>query len=491
MMKMNHWIVTGAIVIAWLAVSSAWAVEGTWNGSASNSWANNGNWDGSHPSSGGNTWDAIFQTVGAGNLSNALGANHTVRSLTFNDNVDSTVQIYLRSGVGSSGNARSLTFNSNIGDATLTVASGATGGIQFRGLGNLILQDDLIIDHDGSGQMLFNRPFTGAYGITKQGAGTVFLNLGNMNQASAININDGRLSTSAAQKLNDAAPVTMTGGTLALGGNETIGSLGGSGGTVALGANRLTTGSLNSDTDFEGVISGTGSMTKTGSGTLTLSGANTYSGGTTVSAGGRLSVNGSLGNTAVTVQSGGELGGSGTIAGTVAVANGGRLSPGNSIDVLTQGATSFASGATFAYEVNSTDLDDLANAADLLVVNGNLDIAAGTLLEFNDLAAQAQAFVEDSTVFAMINYTGAWNNGLFTYNGQPLADGSRFSVGSQLWEIDYDFVGTPTEPLNFRDSYVPASGTQTFVTVTAVPEPATLVLLAAAAGLAAFTRRRW
>jgi hypothetical protein len=173
------------------------------------------------------------------------------------------------------------------------------------------------------------------------------------------------------------------------------------------------------------------------------------------------------------------LGGSGTLGGTVAVQNGCRLSPGNSIDVLTQGATSFASGATFEYEVDSSDLNDLANAADLLVVNGNLDIAAGTLLEFSDLAGlAAQAFVEDSTVFALINYTGAWDGGLFTYNGQPLADGSRFSVGSQLWEIDYDFVGTVTEPLNFRNSYVPASGTQTFVTVTAVPEPATLALLA-------------
>jgi hypothetical protein len=190
------------------------------------------------------------------------------------------------------------------------------------------------------------------------------------------------------------------------------------------------------------------------------------------------------------VQNGGELGGSGILGGTVAVQNGGRLAPGNSIAVLTQGATSFASGATFEYEVDSSDLNDLANAADLLVVNGNLDIAAGTLLEFSDLAAQAQAFVEDTTVFAMINYTGTWDGGLFTYNGQPLADGSRFSVGSQLWEIDYDFVGTVTEPLNFRNSYVPASGTQTFVTVTAVPEPATLVLLAAAASLALLRRAR-
>jgi hypothetical protein len=36
---------------------------------------------------------------------------------------------------------------------------------------------------------------------------------------------------------------------------------------------------------------------------------------------------------------------------------------------------------------------------------------------------------------------------------------------------------------------VPGTGSQTFVTITAVPEPATLALLAAAAGLAAVARR--
>jgi hypothetical protein len=207
-------------------------------------------------------------------------------------------------------------------------------------------------------------------------------------------------------------------------------------------------------------------------------------------------VNGSLASSAVTV-AGGTLGGTGTLAGSVAVQSGGRVSPGNSIGVLTQGATTFDAGAIFKYEVDSTNLSDLGTAADLLVVNGALNIAAGTLLEFSDLAGLAtQPFVEDTTVFAMINYTGNWNGGLFTYNTQTLTNGSRFFVGNQMWQIDYAYAydtvtpGSTVRPLNFQDSHLPGTGTQIFVTVTAVPEPTTLALLAAAAGLAGLARIR-
>jgi autotransporter-associated beta strand protein len=229
-----------------------------------------------------------------------------------------------------------------------------------------------------------------------------------------------------------------------------------------------------------GAISGSGSFAKTGAGNLILAGTSTFTGPTSVSAG-RLSVNGALGNTAVTVASAAELGGSGSIVGALAVLAGGTLAPGNSIDSLAGGATSFAAGSTFGYEVNSSLLGSLGTAADLLVVSGNLDIASGTLLSFTDITSgTVQPFVEDTTVFAMINYSGAWNGGLFTYNGTPLADGSRFTVGSQQWEIDYN---SPTGGSNYTSDYLPSSS---FVTVMAVPEPGTLALAAVGVGLAVF-----
>ncbi|RLT19141.1 MAG: PEP-CTERM sorting domain-containing protein [Planctomycetota bacterium] len=82
-------------------------------------------------------------------------------------------------------------------------------------------------------------------------------------------------------------------------------------------------------------------------------------------------------------------------------------------------------------------------------------------------------------------YTGG---SLLGYNRVDLTSGSRFMVGSQIWEIDYAYVydtatpGSTVRPLNFQGSHLPGTGSQTFVTITAVPEPATLALLAAAAG---------
>ncbi|MFM9013634.1 MAG: PEP-CTERM sorting domain-containing protein, partial [Gemmatimonadota bacterium] len=151
-----------------------------------------------------------------------------------------------------------------------------------------------------------------------------------------------------------------------------------------------------------------------------------------------------------------------------------------SIQSLSTGAATFAAGATFEYEVDSTNLLALGSAADLLVVNGNLNLdpGNGTILTFADLASSPNAFADDTTIFALINYSGTWNGGLFTYAGTPLADDSRFTVGSQTWEIDYNRTSAAGLD-NFTGDYLPSSS---FVAITAVPEPSTWVM--AAVGIA-------
>ena len=129
--------------------------------------------------------------------------------------------------------------------------------------------------------------------------------------------------------LPTSTPVSMSGGgRLDLSGfNQTIGSLAGSDGSgtqVLLGAGRLTIGGAN-NTSFDGVISGTGGVTRAGTGALALAGANTYTGTTDVNSG-KLLVNGSLAaGSAVTVATGGTLGGSGTVNGPVTVNVGGSI----------------------------------------------------------------------------------------------------------------------------------------------------------------------
>lgn len=127
------------------------------------------------------------------------------------------------------------------------------------------------------------------------------------------------------------------------------------------------------------VISGTGTFEKAGDGNLILSGNSTYTGITTVSSG-KLSVNGSLTST-VSVGSGAALGGSGTIGG-LTVGSGGTLSPGNSIGTLTStGDAVFASGSTYAVEI------DASGNSDRLMVNGTLTIDNNVALVVTPLAS--------------------------------------------------------------------------------------------------------
>lgn len=273
--------------------------------------------------------------------------------------------------------------------------------------------------------------------------------------------------------------VSTAGETLTLTGNLTSTSSAINGSWQFGGAGNLTLQGVVSDQGNTGLTS----IVKADSGTLTLEAVNTYEGTTTIT-GGSLLVNNAtgsgLGSGNVIVNTG-TLGGTGEFTGAVSVNAGGTLSPGASIETLGSGSLTFNSGSTFEYEADSGVATSVG--ADLQKVSGGLDLNGTVTLTLADLNLTPVAF-GIGTTFTLINYTGAWNNGLFTYNSNVVADGGTFTDGLNLWEIDYNAT---SGGLNFSGEYV----TGNFVNITTVvPEPTTALLLAAGGLVTMVFRRR-
>ncbi|QQE12264.1 autotransporter-associated beta strand repeat-containing protein [Planctomycetota bacterium] len=161
---------------------------------------------------------------------------------------------------------------------------GTTGSIQSSILNNATLA------FNRSDDLTYSNLILGIGSLVKEGSGTLTLS-GTNTYSGGTNINAGTVVVSGGNAISDSGTVTLadvSGATLQLNADETIGSLAGggsTGGEVSLQSYTLTIGDAN-DTIFGGTIAGTGYFTKVGAGTLTLSGSNTYSGGMTLSAGG-------------------------------------------------------------------------------------------------------------------------------------------------------------------------------------------------------------
>lgn len=402
-----------SLAVLSLVGTSVSAVTNTWDGGSlvSAGWGQNANWVGDAAPAFDSATDLAFYQAGALNLpTNFLETARTVRSLTFNDDADNPVVIRLTTTFTGT-TAANLTFDTDAagGNAELTVMSGATGA-HTLGLsgGSVVLSDNLLINHRGSGILTISRPITGPFSVTKAGAGTLFLS-GVNTFSGALNVSGGTLTLGANNVIADTVRVTANaGGTFNLnnlgGISDTIGSLAGAGsvtgkdGGTGIGMT-LTVGADNTtDAVFSGVYAGNKArLAKTGSGKQILTGANTYNlgsvtnanadtnyctiilqgvlqlgnGGTTGSVSPLSSItnNGTLAfNRANTVRQGGDFGGL-PIVGT-----GNLIQQGNGTLILTN-ANVYSGGTTVS---NGTLL--VSNPSGSGTGSGSVKVAGGTTL---------------------------------------------------------------------------------------------------------------
>ncbi len=130
--------------------------------------------------------------------------------------------------------------------------------------------------------------------------------------AGGLTVSSGTLTLASANRLIAAPDVTLAAGsTLALGGNESFGSLAGAG-TVNLGTGTLSTGVSGASSSFAGNVVGSGSLVKAGTGTFTVTGTLAQIGTTTVDAG-SLTVD-STNTLSSLILNGGEFAGTGDVA---------------------------------------------------------------------------------------------------------------------------------------------------------------------------------
>lgn len=415
-----------------IAAGSASAANQSWNtGGPTDNWSasttTNLNWDGGVAWSDNNT--ANFSGTGEGvsvtGTVMVAGLNITGNNFSF-------------SGSG----LRFLT------DSSISVGSGhmATfiGGVAGTNIGTLTIT--------GGGTVKFiasNKLFTG----------TLKIDNGSTLQLGA--------NSSSIDYIKDANSMTVDGRlSLWAGTGETINALNGaSTGIVASagGTRTLTVGSSNGMGNFAGSLQdggGTASVvgfTKIGSGSQTLSGINSYTGATNLNAGTLLingnnsAATGNLTAAATTI-----LGGTGTIGAALTTVNG-AITGGSlaAIGTLSTRALAFTSTASLLAQINSSTM-----SADKLAVTGDFELGSATLT-LDDLAV-AQA---NNGTLTLVSYTGS-----LTGSFHNAADDSTILLGGNAWMIDY------------------GTGTNSAITLTAVPEPAGTLL--GGLGLLALLRRR-
>ena len=324
--------------------------------------------------------------------------------------------------------------------------------------------------------------------LTKAGDGNLTLSAVNT-YSGATAVNGGTLTTGIAHALDASSGVNVASeATLDLNGfDQNVNALSGAG-SVALGNATLGVVSATTNSEFDGIISGTGGLTHGGASTLTLTGDNTYTGKTTINSGSTLS----LGNGGTTGSVAGNISNSGTLVvnhansytedavlsgtGSLTQAGAGTLTltgAGSSQGAVNvnQGTLDFAQNGQFntgtldVAAQSTLKLEDTARltASGAATLNGELDVdisTGGPLITANsvtigtdsaltvaglssDMPASASAVAQSRTTvlqttqgitgdFASVNFGVTDSPDYLLVDGKKSADNLSYSVGNEL-----------------------------------------------------------
>jgi len=484
------------------AVATTNAQTSTWTGASDNNWGTAGNWNPSGVP--GTSADILFDGTASGFTPFLGTADRRVDGgITFNSATSYNVQLF-DSDLSTARELRVTGISVLSGNHTITGVKGTSGTGTLRlepGTFDIASGSTLTFDvrlrgggtndytKTGDGTLVFNANIGGSGSFN---VGTFTISQGVVrwaetrasgNSANKFSVTSGaalELTGGVTQQFNTGV-ITLNGTGISNGGAlrsisgdnwiENIGS-----GSIVLASNSSIGVDAGSSLLIGSVISGSGDLTQVGSGTLTLSGTNTYTGDTLVQAGTLIITGSTTSNT--TVASGGTLKGSGSMTGTVTVQSGGTLASGTSIESLSMGTLTLNSGSSFDYEIDRSAAS-LGVAGDLTAITGDLNIATGAVLTIQDLGLTGTWNL--GTKLTLMSYTGAWNNGLFTYDSQTLNNGDTFILSGATWQFFYDDTVAGS---NFTDDLTGSS----FVTMTVIPEPTTALL--GGLGMLALLRRR-
>ena len=290
--------------LALALVPASAPADGTWDGGGANAgWGTVENWTGDAMTFGA---DQVFTFYSSGTrLTNYLAAARTIGTLAFNAGADRDMKIRLTSTAGGTA-GRILTFDVTAGDAALTIAAGAAGDIEIGVEGATInLNDNLLITHDGSGELWLSAGINGGgRSVTKSGGGMLTLSSVTNTFTGGFTLNAGYVRAGSDRAFGDGT-VVINGGILSANSDvrrtltnavtfaaDVLVGHGTNNGTLAfLGAGVLTGPRVLTAVSpliLYGALDDGGSghsLVKEGGSALTLAGANTYSGGTAVNNG--------------------------------------------------------------------------------------------------------------------------------------------------------------------------------------------------------------